>query len=541
MKLVQGFSDSLNILAFKWRSVRPAKNKFWILFALGFSVATILVTAFSGTLIRNFITSNTATNSGLSKDTIILWLNIFLQNNASFAMSGIFWAIIISIIIIPLVGYSFSSIIPEGDLYSIKLTDGHKISDSIFLQFVSSISFIQIMVLTALTSILTIGIDSPGFGIVVSWMVWVLAVLTAVLSAWVFEYLYRKYGVKSKIVSFAVIGAVSGFLLLFLREETLNFYGLGEKYTTFIQGLDFATFNSFLLAGLIFLAVSVVLLALISSVGTLTLKTPERPKKTNNNPVIWVRLGLVEQNHINGLRQFFFNMILRQSNIWKPLLLSLVFTTVMSVVFFGFYQILFTVSALIPIMISLVWSINFFGILGSSTMWLMSLPRVRRTILQTVKTVQHLIVFLIMLLIVALLAQIYGADLITLFNFIVATLASSLVIAQYSLTKSVYFPHRYRVHIRGESVLPPNKAFSYMIKLFIIGFLTSGIIYGFSVVPYSIWLGREWGFYMTIIAPLIALLTIWVITKVKFNSLQTEWLRDTTILQRIVKTIGAAN
>jgi hypothetical protein len=542
MRFVKDFSDSLNILAFRWRSIRPAKNKFWILGALVFAGGLLLATAYFGTMLRTLIdNSGLGTDGGGFQKTILLWLNIFLENNASIAMSGVFWALIASIVLIPLVGYSFASIVPEGDLVSVKVTDNHKIADSIFLQFVSSISFIQIITLTALSSVLTIGVDNPGFGIVIGWLLWTLSVFASVLSAWFFELLHRKFGFKAKVISFVVIITLVGIMFLSFREQMVNFFGLAESYTVLLQSLGFDTLGLFALVVLIFIAISIILLTMISAVGSKTLRVQERPRKTNKNRIIFARLGLVEKNRISNLSQFFINMIIRQSNIWKPLLLSIVFTTGMAVVFFAFYQILFTVSTLIPIMISLVWSINFFGIIGSSTMWLTSLPGVRRDLLKSVIKVQYLIIIGVTLLIAALLAIIYQANIFTLLDFFLATVATTLVITQYSIEKSVYSPHRYRVHIRGESVLPPNKAFSYMIKLFVMGFFMSGLIYGIGLIPYYQIFGAAAGFYAGIIAQILVVLIVLLITRIRFNKLQADWLQDTDILQRIVKTIGTAN
>jgi hypothetical protein len=506
---------------------------------MAFGVSLLWLTAYSGTLIRQIITLSSSEQEGAA-DLIILWLNIFLQDNASLAMSGVFWALIASIVLIPLVGYSFASIVPEGDLASVKVTDNHKITDSVFLQFVSSISFIQVITLTTLSSILTIGLDNPGFGIVVSWMIWALSVFASVLSAWFFEYLYRKFGMRAKIVSFGVIAAIVAGLLLFAFDELVSFFGLAEAYTLYIQSLSFENSAAFILGVIVFLGLSVILLYAISVVATMTLRVQERPRKRNKNPVILARFGLVDKNRINSLSQFFLYMIIRQSNIWKPLLLSVVFTTGMAVVFFAFYEILFTVSTLIPIMISLVWSVNFFGIIGSSTMWLVSLPGVRRKLLHSIGNVQYIIIIAITLLIAALLTLFYQPGISTILKFFLATVGTALVITQYSLSKAVNSPHRYRVHIRGESVLPPNKAFSYMLKLFALGFLVSGIIYGVGMLDYSS-LGAWVPPYSGIIAQVITVGVIFILTRLKFMKLQADWLQDTEILQRIVKTVGTAN
>lgn len=540
MNLVQGIGDSLNIMAFKWKSIRPRSQKVWILFAVAFAMLLLLATAYSGSALRLLISATAESASSASiRDTVLLYLNIFLANNASAAMGGILWALVASILLIPLVGYSFASLVPEGDLASIKITDNHKIADSIFLQFVSAISFVQVITLTVLTSVLTIGMSNPGLGIVTSWLLWTVSVFATVLSAWFFELLLRKYGFKAKIISLSVIGlTVLGLYLLF-PDDIGGFFGVGETYTVLLQSLSLDNGSTLLLIFLAFLVVSGLLGLLISFVASKTLQIPEKPKKKDRSRVILARLGLIEKNTISSIEQFLANMVIRQSNIWKPLLLSTVFAVVMSVVFFNFYDIFVTIAALIPIMISLVWSINVFGVLGSGTTWLVSLPQAKRKLLSSIVKLQYIIIGLITVLIVALVLFVHSPPAPVFINFIMATIAASLVVTQFALEKSVKSPHRYRVHIRGESVLPPNKAFSYMIKLFFYGFLVSGMIYTASNLPYGL-IGLPNNGLMAFIFQLGIISVLALIIKYRFSKLKEAWLYESEILQNIIKTVGVS-
>lgn len=528
-------------MAFKWRAVRPASQKFWIVFALGAGMALLLATAYAGSTLRLLISATTeAPNSVEVRDTVLLWLNIFLANNASTAMGGVLWALVASILLIPLVGYSFASLIPEGDLASIKITDNHKIADSIFLQFVSAISFVQVITLTILTSVLTIGMDNPGLGIMVSWLLWVVSVFATVLSAWFFEFLLRKFGLKAKILSLTFIALTALSLYLLFPEDVAGFFGVGEAYTLLIQSLTLQSFGTLLTIIGVFLLIVTLLSFAISFVASKTLQIPEKPKKKDRSKVFLARLGLIERNSLDNIEQFLANMILRQSNVWKPLLLSTVFATVMSVVFFNFYDVFVTIAALIPIMIALVWSINIFGVLGSGTTWLVSLPQAKRKLLGSVVKLQYVIIGLIMILIVALVLFVHSPETKVFVNFIMATIAASIVITQFALEKSVYSPQRYRVHIRGESVLPPNKAFSYMIKLFFYGFLVSGMIYIASSFPYGL-LGWPNNSLVGFTVQIGIVFTIAIIINFRFNKLKEAWLYESEVLQNIVKTVGVSN
>jgi hypothetical protein len=531
--LVSGFSDSLNIMAFKWRGLRTASQKFWLFVIFAFAAGLLLLSAFTGSAFRVVMTTP-INGSGGVQDTLILWINVFLANNASLAAGGVLWALIASILIIPLVGYSFSSVIPEGDLASIKITDNHKIADSIFLQFVSTISFVQVMVLTCLTSIFTIGSEAPGLGIVFSWIIWVFAVLVTVLAAWCFEFLHRKYGLISKLVIFVALGGTAGLLYLIFPESFVGFFGLGESFTLYIQEMSFVNFLPFLIGATVAAIAIFLVLWGISFVASNTLKKAERPKKRNTNKVLIARLGLENKNKVNNLTQFLANMILRQNNIWKPLALSSVFAIGMAVAFYVFYDVLFTVATLIPIMISLVWAINVFGIIGSGTTWLVSLPQGKKGILSSVTKIQYIIIAAITFLTAGLVLLIHHVDYTVILNFILSTTLISAVITQISLRKAIYSPFRYRVHIRGESVLPPNKAFSYMIQLFFIGFLLSGLSY----VTYGQALALTNEVWIGLVAQLIVTILGCLLVRLRYVNLKRNWLSDPEIVQNIIKTVG---
>lgn len=532
--LMLGVSDSLDILAFKWRSMRGVAPKIWLIVVLVFAVGLLFLSATSGSAFRLIMTTPIQNGGTEIQDALTLWVNIFLANNATLAMGGILWALLGTVLIIPLVGYSFSSIVPEGDLASIKVTDNHKIADSLLLQFVSTISFVQIMVLTTVTSIVSIGAPVPGLGIVFSWGLWVLFILLTVLAAWFFELLFRKWGLKSKLLIFATILTVVGLLYLWYPDDFTGMFGIGEAYTRYVQSLSFENIGIFL-AGMGALTLAGFgILWLISVTASWTLKVSERPKKRTVNKVFVAKIGLAEKNKISSLTQFLANMVLRQTNIWKPLGLSSIFAVGMAAVFYQFYDVLLTISTLIPIMISLVWSVNIFGIISSGTVWLVSLPYGKQKLLGSIIKIQYVIIGAITMVIIGTVSLVYSPGANAMVMFLLSVVTTSAVITQFSLRKAVYNPYRYRVHIRGESVLPPNKAFSYMIQLFAIGFIMAGLSYSSNAITTTItgeaWLG------IAVQLTLTVLICLWVM--IRFQNLKHNWVSDPEILQNIVKTVG---
>ena len=532
--LMSGVSDTFNILAFKWRGIRKTRNKVVLFGVAAFALLLVIGSAFTGSVLRTVMTTPIAGGSQSLQDTLILWVNIFLAQNANVAAGGIFWALLGAIIIIPLVGYSFASIIPEGDLVSIKKTDYHKIADSILLQFVSTISFVQVLVLTALTSIFTLGTESPGFGIVMSWGLWIISVLATVVAVWSFEFLFRKFGVKSKLFVFVGLIITVGTLWLIFPQQFPEAFGIGEAYVSYVQNLSFENVGAFFAGLLVVIAVIVALLALISFIGSNTLKVTERPKKKNYNKVFIARIGLQDKNKINSLTEFLANMVIRQNNIWKPIALSTGFIIGMATVFYNFYDVSLTISALIPVMISLVWGINIFGIIGSGTTWLVSLPGGKSKLLSSVAKIQYIIIAAITIIVASAIFFIYQPNFVSIIAFLITTTTTTIFVTQFSIRKAVYNPARYRVHIRGESVLPPDKAFAYMIQLFIVGFLSSGISYA----ALNIIANETGNVGLGLLAQLGFAIVAGAYTYIRYSMLKRAWVADPEILQNIVKVVG---
>lgn len=533
--LLAGVSDTLNILAFKWRGIRTWKTKLFLLIGLAFIVLMILGSAWVGAFLRIVISTPAQTGIVEMQNSLILGLNIFLTGgNADIAAGGIFWALLGSIIVIPLVGYSFASIIPEGDLVSIKKTDNHKIADSILLQFTNTISFVQIMMLTALTSVFTLASEKPGLGIVFVWGIWVISVLLTVIAVWSFEFLYRKFGVKSKLFVFLGLLITVGLLWLIFPTEFPKAFGIGSSYVAYVQYLNMNTLPAFFL-GLMGIAGVIVLLGfVISFVASNTLKVTERPKKNNYNKVFIARLGLQDKNKINTLTEFLANMVIRQNNIWKPIALSAGFMLGLSIIFYNFYNVLLTISALLPVMISLVWSINIFGIIGSGTSWLVSLPKLKKQILASVAKIQYVIILAIAFLVMVLVFFIHHETWVNMCAFLFATCTATVAVTQFSLRKAVYHPTRYRVHIRGESVLPPDKAFLYMLQLFLLAFAVCGASYLLLSFVTNLTSSASLG----LLAQLGGLLIVSGFVYIRYQVLKQNWIADPEILQNIIKTVG---
>lgn len=520
MNLIHGFKDSLDLLAFRWGTIRKRRVK--VIISLAFlAVVFMLYGLTSVGLAMRTIAANPIPGYGDQFKTFaITYVSGFMEGSTTLAVSGVLTAIIGSILIIPIVGYSFSSLTPSGDLVSVRRNDYYKLSDSIILQFLSSISIIQLFAITGLNSLLTISSPRPGLGIVYGWVLWVGVTLTTVFVAWLFEYLYRIFGLKSRVIAIGALIVLAGILALFSLKEAGTLFGLGESYGTFIKNMDKLTFAENLITGVITVAVLALIAYGISKIGSAALNLPERPKRDKVRKPLVIRLGAKKASLSQS--SFLLNIIFRNANIWKPLALSSSFALISIIVLAGSPQVLSSLVFVIPLIVSLSWGVNTFGILGGGVTWLVSLPGGKEDILKNIAKIQFILVGCFFAIILLPTIIIYHIPFEQVVSFSIASLVSTIIMTRSALSKAVYQPERYRVHIKGENVLPPAKALNYLFR-FIIGGGAVGV-----AVFYSGSILIQLG--------VLAVVIIW--QSFRFIRLNNQWNMKPAIIENVIRSVG---
>lgn len=535
--------DTLTLLAFKWRSLRPTSQKAWLFGVVLFAFTVIIIAAAAGPALRILVSPPQQASESVDMGrTVLVWLQVFLRDNAATTMGGVLWAYTMSLVISPLIGYSFSSLMPDGDLEGVQVTERHKITDSLFLQFLSPVSFLQLVTLTALTSILAIGNAVPGIAVVFSWGVWAVGIFATVFFAWLFEYLLRRWGAKTKWQVGGTLLVLLGVAYLINPDAFINFYGLGGAYVDLATSplMSFSTFWLPAAIGSIMIVISALLVVAIWRMGLLTLAQYPRAKKVSKVAVGLAKLGLAEKVTVSGLAGFFGRVVVRHGNIFKPLLVAAFFTSGLATVFYLLYGSLIAVAVLIPTMVSLAWGVNVFGILGSGVSWLLTLPEVKQKSLRAAGMVQMMLCLGLGLLVLAVVSfQVPSVD--TIVSYLLALVTASAVLTSWSIHRSVHEPHRYRVRVRGESILPPNKAFSFMVILFILGFLTAGFV---TLAPtFVAFTSLTGGWYVAAsvgVQVVVALLVLWL-SWASLRQLEERWVTDRELVQHVMKKVGTAN
>lgn len=469
--------DSLSLLHLRWSIIRSKKTKLslWVgIIMIAFAITGV---SYTGELVR-FLAQDTTERNKVVHTFAITYLESYLRGELGTLVSVTLGVAIISVAIAPFTGNSITSLISYHHLVSIRSSQRHRFTDSFISQLFSSISILQLLTLTAIASLLTLD-GGRVQGVLYAWGSWPVLIALSTMFVWIAEYLYRKLGEKLRLALMGVVAAGVGVAVFLDPVHGQTVFGIGSSYAYIIQ--HFNTFDTTLkLAAtgfLIVLFIGISWVAYIMSIKTLaqaerqskraTGHRKSRPWKTSQSP-------LVEMIHLCLVQLW------RSMEIRKPLIMATIFGAIMIFYSDGAFSITATMILIIPLIVSLSWGSNVFGVLGNGYIWLSSLPGANRYIIWTFASVQTLITFVLFSL-MCLPSILFGhGDYLTFSGLILALLSTSILMTRSALTKSVNRPYAYKAGTRGENILPPATMINYTLRFA----LWSGM-YGITVIVAS--------------------------------------------------------
>ena len=462
--LVLGFETSLLLLRLKWRTIRAKKAKLLLLAGLSILLLAIVIASNTGNLLKTVAQGGGET---AAQQYAINYLTSFARGEIGTAGSVILGLSLLSALIAPFTGATTTSLLSQRDIVAFNATRWHRFTDSIIGQVFSSISVLQLVALTSITSLLTLQ-GGRGWGMLFTWAVWGVLVMIAVFATWVSE-ANGKMGVKGTLFILSVLSIGAGVAVLLDPEGIQDLFGLGTQYAYLVQNLG--TQGDYLLLAQAF---GIVLLTgFIVFYGTATLssyvlahsgkkyrkvqhKTKAKTKK------VWLKKTFA--NPAIELMKVLSLSLLRSKSTRKPLIAVIVLGA--GLVYFaeGEQVIATAFTVMIPLVVALAWGTNVFGILGGGMLWLLSKPKLAKHMPWFIFFVQ--IFYTSMLFITTWLPNtILGkVELAELPGILLAAAATTVLVSRSSVNKSVLHPHPTDFGTRNDAPLPPTTALSYTFR-----------------------------------------------------------------------------
>lgn len=518
MYLLNGFSDSFTILALKWSGIKRLRTKIIIITSFVFALLLLYGVTNVGTALLLAATNGSQFANESLREYAVIYLTSFANNQLNVFVSGVLGATVATVLITPFSGYSLGGLISSRDLATVKANDNYKLSDSLIVQSLSSLSIIQLFSLTVLASLLTIE-GGTGPGVVFSWVSWIVLTFFSVSFMWCIEYVNRRFGITTKLGIILGILVIVGTALFIDPFHGTTFFGLSPLYIEVVQNLASYNLPQLLMAYGVLVGLIVFFATVINFIGprTLALQEPIVLKTRKNIKASKFSTKELKFSFSKAIRVLVF----RYKVIWRPILITTVFSSLFlaglggggnSMVFSSFVIIT-------PLVVCMSFGVNLFGILGSSNIWLASQPTWRQGVLYRLASTQLLIISIsyIILFIPALMFGTITFEVI--FDALPGFIASSFIMTMFAISKSLKHPVKYVPSSRGDAILPPTTMLSYLVKLITSGGLIGAVLFWAS----PLWL--QWG----LLAVVIVLCCMW------FMKLNREWTTQEDYMNKIIE------
>lgn len=457
---MESFRDSLIFMNARWNFIRSTKGKFFLWAGIVTIFGVIFLASNTGYLIRGIAEGNAAKDTAL-KQYAIIYLQSYMRGELGILVSGTIGIAIISVFVSPFTGTVSTSLISAAHIVSVRRDDKHRFTDSILTQFFSSISLLQLLTLTTVASLLTID-GNNTWGILYAWASWPVLVLLSVFFLWVAEYLYRVFGEKTRLLMASLFLGIIGLGIAVNPKNAETAFGIGEVYSYNIK--NFNTFDLdqkiISLGALFFISAACFFGAYFASIKTLAHAERMKPAKKRKRPVKWKTSPFYTVEMVKIL----FSQVWRNPETKKPLLATIAFGAVMIFVTGGTFSVSSTFIIIVPLIVSIAWGSNLFGILGQGFSWISSQPYIMGNFLKIAYFTQVAMTSIIYGLI--LLPSIVSAKIPAeeLSGMILAFITVNAVMTRSAIDKSAKYPFPVRAGARGESILPPATIISYTLR-----------------------------------------------------------------------------
>lgn len=473
-KDMSGFSATGLLIRLRWRMIRSRFFKIGLVFAflLFFPVAYSVIN-------MGYLVEIAATQTGESAASIYAqaWLtSLDAGNIAPLGALAIGGAVAVAFFA-PFTGTSTLSLVSSDDLLSVRPNRKHRFWDSLLINASSGIGLLQLVTLTAVTSLITLD-GERIWALLFTWALWFFLVSVNTTLGFSLEWLHRKWGPrKRKIMAMAGLAILAVAILLDDKKGS-DLFGSAKYYTKTLR-LSVENFNPWSVWIILFLIALNVLLI------TYGLKTTESafslPERSTVRGGVHKK-GRMGSNAFLVAAALMWKTLFRTKECRRPIIAIFIVGT--PVAMFTKFDQTITIAFImtVPLAISLGWGVNVFGVVGQGMSWLGSQPKV----MWMIPHVTALFQFSASVLLIGWFwfvgyvtghATLKDAQLLLIGAVVAATGTTAL-----SLLLSVTKPIRSSLKGRGDALIPPMTALVYLVILVMFGCLP-GVLIAQDAIP----------------------------------------------------------
>lgn len=459
LPIFTGVKDLLFVIAIRWRTIRSFRVRVG-LFA-GLYILTILLglALNSGALFASLATFAATEESALAR----AWLTDVLEGNYGLLSLGVLGTAAGIVLLAPFTGASSLTLIDDDSSLPYGFVRGRRFLDSVVFSTLSGVGVVHLFVSVMIASI--ISVDGLRFlGIALAVLVWLMFLSLASAFGWLLEILV---GLAGKWVKWAygAFLAASAYLVYSIESvqgslaDGARVYGDAIRAASTGSLAEVLTVFVFVFAALIGVVIIGFSLARVWDGFSADKKYYAQANHKRN-------LG----NQKGTKPIFFLARILWRTREVRRTLVAVTLAGVVSIAYFfpsSPESILSGIAVGIPVVSTLVWSSNAFGVTGSGTVWLFSQPKIKGSVISIVYAYTFFQSLMLGILFLAPLATLhsevfFSMDVLPI--ILLAMIVNSWLLAGAGTILSIVKPHTVRLAGKGESILPPTASISYLIS-----------------------------------------------------------------------------
>lgn len=456
-EVTAGYRDTRFLLRLRWRMVRSTRNRVALFLGFGIFALVIYGAINTGTVVRNLASEGIGTAAGVYAVNYVIALD---RGELGLIGATALGAALLAALFAPFTGGSVTALFPEDDLTGFRPARMHRYFDSLITTAISSIGFLQLIALTTVGSLLTIG-GGRAEGILLVWAIWPILVFVTVAEEWLVELVHRSFGASMRRLIFGLLIFGVALAIMLDPNNGRTIFGLGDQFLAAIEAAADRNFTRVAVTLVVVAALCALLflLGLIACRSALAKPAAVASVKQNRR----LRIPQSTNPHV-AVQQMLIAQAIRTTAIRRPLITILILGLPTAILVDSF-NVMSTFVVAIPLTVGLSVGVNIFGVLGPAMPWLATMPGLMRSLFVQVIVFQAILITALLCM-VWIPATIFGeVDTREVAAITAATIVSGLFTIRSSTDKSVNRPYLARLMNRGDMIAPPLTTIGYTIRL----------------------------------------------------------------------------
>lgn len=458
-QMARACRDTAMLVRMRWRALRSARARSLVYAGLGVVFLALFMASQVGTAIWDLSQSRSGT---AAQRYALLVMSQLHEGHLTGLASAAFATAVAAAMLSPFTGTANAPLYPPEDVAALRPARMHVFTDSLITQTVSAVGFLSLFALTALASILT-ATGGRLEGLAVTWCAWPVLLSLGVAESWCLEFLRRRFGQRGVRTAIGLLCVAVAVAVSADRSSAATLFGLGDRYAS--QIADGVRHGSRAVGtfALICLALTATLL-LIGAVACHHGLRYQQPVPEQSAP-LWrrARMPFRGGQTITAV-QLVLTTLLRTPHVVRPLA-AVVVVAIPALWLTGSGVTATTVVLGVPLVVTVSWAVNAFGLIGPGMSWLASTPLSRRALLYAA-VLTHLLMVAVLFLAVWLPPVYAGRVSPGVFSHAAAgALTATLMCGRSAIAKSIYRPVRASLTGSSATVVPPMRALGYALRL----------------------------------------------------------------------------